>query len=393
MSSGKKRGGYEGASLVCASCLGDARFVSRRRKTVCTLMGTIQITRPYYHCAACGTGRVPLDRELGLNHRSFTPGAQEVVALAGTLVSFPKGSEETLRTLSGLRVAESTVQRTTEDAGMRLRKLLDERKVLGEASCWDWQRDAKGRTCAYVSVDAVSVRQQGPRGAKAEGRMAYVTKLYSPAMTEGATLPRDQLRYLAGFRSLDDLGLRLRQQAAQVGWDEAEQQIAISDGGGGLEDFFRKNFPLAECILDFWHAKEHLVELSLSWFGADEVARQAWLDEQCHRLKHEGGRVLITKLEAMEVSGRSDTVREAHREHLQYFRNHVHKMDYPRYRENGWQIGSGPVEAACKSVVSERLKCSGMRWGSDGADAVCHLRALWLSEPNQWDSFWRDHPN
>jgi len=356
-------------------------------------MGTIQLARPYYHCAACSTGHVPWDRELGLNRRSFTPAAQEVVALAGTLVSFPKGSEETLRTLSGVRVSESTVQRTTEDAGMRLRELLDEGKVLGEACCWQWQLDAQGRTCAYVSVDAVSVRQQGPGAAKAEGRMAYVTKLYSPAMTEGAAPPRDQVRYLAGFRDLNGLGLRLRQQAAQVGWDQAEQQIAISDGGGGLEDFFRKNFPLAECILDFWHAKEHLVELSLAWFGADEAARQSWLDQQCHRLKHEGGRSLITELEMMDVSGRSSAAREAHREHLQYFRNHVHKMDYPRYRENGWQIGSGPVEAACKSVVSERLKCSGMRWGRDGADAVCHLRALWLSEPDQWNSFWRDHPN
>ena len=67
-----------------------------------------------------------------------------------------------------------------------------------------------------------------------------------------------QVRYLAGFYGLDELGLQLRRQAAQVGWDEAEQQIALSDGGNGLEEFFRKNFPLAECILDFWHAAEHL---------------------------------------------------------------------------------------------------------------------------------------
>jgi hypothetical protein len=357
-------------------------------------MGDIQFKRPYYHCADCGAGHFPWDRTLGLNKRAYTPGAQEVVTMAGTLVSFPKGSDETLRKMSGLRVSESTVLRSTEDAGTRLKSLLDQRQIFGPTRCWSWQRDARGRTCAYVSVDAISVRQQGPGGAKAEGRMAYVTKLYSPRMVEEAgPLPRDQVRYLAGFQALDALGLKLRRQAGQIGWDEAEQQIALSDGGSGLEDFLRKSFPLAVCILDFWHAKEHLVELSVSWFGPDETARKNWLDQQCHRLKHEGGQAVLDQLEAMDVDGRSEAVREVHREQTQYFRNHVHKMDYPTYRKNGWQIGSGPVEAACKSVVAERLKCSGMRWGADGADAVCHLRALWLSEPNQWDTFWRDHPN
>jgi hypothetical protein len=314
--------------------------------------------------------------------------------MGGTLVSFPKASEDTLRKMSGLRVSESTVLRTTEDAGARLKALRGNRQTFGPKRCWTWQRDARGRMCAYVSADAISIRQQGPAGAKAEGRMAYVTKLYSPRMGDSrAPLPRDQVRYLAGFYTLDEMGLQLRREAGQVGWDEAEQQIALSDGGSGLEDFFHKNFPLAVCILDFWHAKEHLVELSAAWFGADEATRQNWLDQQCHRLKHEGGQAVLDQLEAMDLSDRSAAVREVHREQTQYFRNHVHKMDYPTYRENGWQIGSGPVEAACKSVVAERLKCSGMRWGSDGANAVCHLRALWLSEPDQWDTFWRDHPN
>jgi hypothetical protein len=71
-----------------------------------------------------------------------------------------------------------------------------------------------------------------------------------------------------------------------------------------------------------------------------------------------------------------------------YFRNQHHRMDYPSYQAKGWQIGSGPVEAACKMVVGKRMKGSGMRWGRQGADAVCHLRALLLSEKGQWDAFW-----
>lgn len=102
---------------------------------------------------------------------------------------------------------------------------------------------------------------------------------------------------------------------------------------------------------------------------------------------------MLACLEAIDVSCRSPAVREAHRVQTQYFRNHQHRMDYPTYLAHGWQIGSGPVESACKTVVGNRLKAGGMRWGSDGANAVCHLRALYLSQPSQWQAFWRDGPN
>lgn len=352
----------------------------------------MKLNRPYYHCKSCGEGSIPRDRTLRLSSRFVTPGAEEVTTLCGTLVSFVKGSERTLHRLSGLRLSESTVRRITEDSGSRLREMLEQGQSLGEYVEWTWSRDHQGRTCGYVSLDATGIPQQGPGGEKAEGRMAYVAKLYSPAMQPGERSPEDQVRYLGGLLELNALGTRLRRQAAQVGWDRLDQQIAISDGGAGLEDFFRVHFPRAECILDFWHAKEHLVEFSQAWFGSDQQ-RQRWLSEQCHRLKHEGGQAVLDQLNALELKGSSAEAREAHRQHTGYFRNHVHRMDYPRYLARGWQIGSGPVEAACKTVVAERLKCSGMRWSEDGSDAVTHLRALYLSESSQWSNFWRHHPN
>jgi len=88
------------------------------------------------------------------------------------------------------------------------------------------------------------------------------------------------------------------------------------------------------------------------------------------------------------VSGRSESVRQAHRQLVGYVGNQVHRMDYPTYRSKGWAIGSGPVEAACKQVVNQRLKVTGARWSEAGTDAVCHLRALFRSELGQWDAYW-----
>jgi len=337
---------------------------------------------------------MPWDNELGISQTKLTPAAAEVVGIAGVQASFAEAAEVTLRKLCGLRLSESTVERTTEGAGERLARLQDNRVPLGERRTWAWQRDARGRKCAYVSLDATGVRQQGAGGARADGRMAYVGMIYNPRSKHDPDRPeRHQVRYLAGFYQLEELGAQLRRQADQVGWNEAREQIALSDGGAGLEEMLHAFFPKATCILDFWHAKEHLVELAQSLWPEDETRRKEWLDEQCPRLKREGGQALLTQLEALDVSGRSAAAVEEHRRTVGYFRNNVHRMDYPTYVARGWQIGSGPVESACKTVVGNRLKGSGMRWGKPGSNAVCRLRALFLSERNQWEAFWKDHPN
>lgn len=363
-----------------------------------SLLGDLQLNRCYYHCHNCSKGHVPWEQTLGFGAQRLTPAASEVVSMLGVQSTFAEVAERTLLKACGLRLSESTVERVTEYAGERLRKLLAEGVTFSLPETWDWHFDAQGRTCAYVSIDATGVRQQGPGGGRAEGRMAYVAMIYNP---RGAsqTLERrkaaqpHQVRYLAGFYGLDALNVELRRQAAQVGWDEAEQQIALSDGGAGLEDFLRKSFPRAMVILDFWHAKEHLRELGKTLFGEGTAEGQQWLDERCHQLKAEGGAAVRATLEALDLSGRSEKVREEHRAQTNYFRNHEHKMNYPHYVSQGWQIGSGPVESACKTVVNNRLCGSGMRWGPPGSDALCGLRALFLSERKQWEAFWKDYPN
>jgi hypothetical protein len=331
---------------------------------------------------------------LRLGKGALTPAAEEISSLAGVLGSFADGAERVLRKMSGLHLSESTIERTTEAAGERVAEQLEAGNSLGPTEEWAWQKDAQGRTCAYVSLDATGVRQQGLGGTRVDGKMAYVAMVYNAKSEYDSTqpLPR-QVRYLSGFYAFQTLGRQLHREACEVGWATAEQQIAISDGGNGLEDFFRTFFPKAECILDFWHAKEHLVELAKAFYPHDEPARQRWTDDICHRLKHEGGSSVREWLETLDLGGATAEVREVYRCETQYFRNHEHRMDYPRYVGNGWQIGSGPVESACKTVVGNRLKGGGMRWSKAGADAVCHLRGLYLSEATCWESFWNPPPN
>lgn len=345
-----------------------------------TILGPVRVERAYYLCKHCHTGHCPRDAALGLTTGDLSRGATEAVALAGALGSFAEAAVKILPKLSGLRVSESTVERATERVGEDVGRRLSSGRTFGRAAPWKWSTDADGQTVGYVSADATGVGMQGENGAKAEGRMASVAMVWNAGKA-------DQVRYVCGLTGgLKVLGASLRNQAAQVGMDRAQRWVAISDGGAGLEDWLRDHFPRVEAvILDFWHVAEYLSAWAkvLHPDEAEGVA-QAW----CHRLKHEGGAVVRAALERIDVTGHSEAVQEAHRVLLVYFTNQAHRMDYPSYRAKGWLIGSGPVEAACKQVVGQRLKGTGMRWGEPGADAVCHLRALFRSEKGQWDAYW-----
>lgn len=345
-----------------------------------TILGPVRGGRAYYHCRHGHAGHCPRDRALGLTGSDLSRGATEVVALAGALGSFAEAAERTLPKLSGLRVSESTCERVAAGAGAAIGGWLAAGEVFGPARDWDWQPDADGETCAYVAADLTGVGMQGPGGAAADGRMAAVAMVYNPGVP-------GQARYLAGLGPLADLGEPLRRQAAQVGMDRADRWVAISDGGAGIEDWLRLHFPRADAvILDFYHAAEHLADWAKARHPNDAAAAGELAGTRCHRLRHEGGAAVLADLAALDA-GRRPAARAAHRELLGYLRGQVHRMDYPAYRAKGWQIGSGPVESACKQL-GHRLKGSGMRWGEPGADAVCHLRALFRSEAGQWDASW-----
>lgn len=364
-----------------------------------SLLGAVRVTRAYYHCPHCHGGFAPGDAAMRLPAAALTPAAYEVACLAGALSAFAEAAEVTLPKLAGLRLSESTVERATEAAGAEVGRRLAAGEVFGAAGDWAWHKDAEGQTCAYVAVDSTGIGQQGAGGAAAEGRMATVAMVYNPvpeaqarrARPDGPP-PRFQARYVAGLCGAASLGEPLRRQAAQVGMDRAQRWIALTDGGSGLEDWARTNFGRVEAvILDFYHAAEYLGALARALYPGDDETRADWLEHWCQRLKHEGGPAVLEALRDLEVQGRA--AQEAREEVVRYFSNQAHRMDYPSYVSQGWAIGSGPVEAACKTVIGQRLKGSGMRWGVDGADALCHLRALFKSGDRQWDAFWRPSPN
>lgn len=367
--------------MTCEHCGYAAKFHSYQERRVVTAHGAVRVRRAYYYCGRCQQSFLPYDDALGLVDE-ISPGLRPLVCLAGTLAPFADAARDVLQRFAGVRLSESTVLRTTEGEGERLRaQLKGGRMVEPTRAEPHWTKPREGQQpAAYVGLDAFSVPMQGLRAGKAEHRMLYTALVYTP--------DKEHTRYLVDFE-LDTLAEQVRAQARALGIESVAQLIAITDGGSGLEEALQRN--LAEnlvTILDWYHAAEHLCAFAKVWLGTDDRARVAWQDEAKGILYERGGDALLAHWSALELpAATSAEVREEFRKLVGYFENNRHRTDYPTYRAKGWDIGSGPTEAGCK-IIGERLKGSGMRWVEDGAATVAALRALYVSGGPVWDGFW-----
>lgn len=361
-----------------------------------TLLGGATYERAYYHCSHCHHGHFPTDAPLRISDRQ-TPGASEVISLMGLLEPFHEGAHTTLPRVTGLTVSASTVQRTTEAIGTDVAERRASGELFAEDEVWNWHCDATGRKVAYVELDATGVRQQGLHGEKVDGRMPWVGVVFNPLPMDPErrrSRPRQpaESRCVSGLMSLEEIGQQLRNECRAVGLKHADVVIGLSDGGSGLENCLLNVVGGMSrevlFILDFWHASEHLQEFA-NVSVADETARHEQVDAWCHLLKQQGGETLVQELRSIDLTNHSAAVQELHGNLINYLRSNQHRMDYPAYIRNGWQIGSGKVESSCKSIVGVRLKGPGMRWRPYGTTALCQLRALFKSEPKLWTHYWQ----
>jgi hypothetical protein len=163
--------------------------------------------------------------------------------------------------------------------------------------------------------------------------------------------------------------------------------VGIADGAKTNWDFLKPHVSIQ--VLDFYHATQYLADVAPAAAPDSEAERIQWLDDRCHDLKHKHGAAarLLKEMEGMQAKPLTKPLREQLESAITYFRNHKHQMRYARYREDSLPIGSGVTEAACKTLIKQRLCCSGMKWVERGARIVLSLRALVLT-PQRWDQFW-----
>ncbi len=364
--------------MTCPGCGQATAFPEERGRTLVGLCGVVRSERASYFCRRCGQGLCPFDAAAGIGPHQRTPAAEPLTVLAGAVAdSFEKGAD-LLREMAGRSVSESTNPRAREDAGRDVGERLGRGETFASATAWRWGRDARGRSVASVRIDATGTRPQGPGGAQAEGRTASVGAVYDPPPVEwlrrpGRSPPRVQARYVSGLYPLAEMGPLLRRQAARVGRGAAQVGVALTDGGNGLESFVQGNFKRADrmVILDFYQPTGYLKALAKAARPHDEAGAEAWTQQGRRLLKEEGGAATRAVVREWPWPARKSTAwRTQGEKEEESFGANLHRMEHPEYLAEGGHIGSGVVESACKTVVGQRLKGAGKRWGEDGTQAL-----------------------
>jgi hypothetical protein len=390
--------GYRGPRVDCGNGH-QAEFVAYRDKVTGTVLGPVTLTRAWYHCARCEHGLAPRDAELGVAGQSMSPGLDSMTSRAGATVPFARAAG-LLEDPAGVRLTAKRAGRATEAGGAaqatasRARaRLITGRKIvpLPPAPLPDK---------LYAVIDGTGVpmtaRETAGRDGKGEDGRARTREVKlavfftqdKPGDDGYPVRDRDSSSYIATFEPAATFGGLVKAEGIRRGADHVRQFTILGDGAPWIWNIASAKFPEATQIVDLYHAREHVHDLArlLDFMLLDR--KDEWLAARLEDLGYGYIDGICRAARAYPLEGvKKDELDTA----LGYFENNAPRMRYHWFRQCGLFVGSGVVEASCKTVIGQRLKQSGMHWTVPGADSIIALRCAEAS--SQWEIVCRNQHN
>ena len=360
--------GYVGRKALCR-CGAEARFKNYYDKIRVTLSGELVIRRAYYYCRACGGGFSPLDKKLELDSLSTSVGVRTKVGRLASWLPFEEVSVE-LRELLGIHLSKNTVERVAEAMGERVKQEREAKEKIILSGLIE--SPAEGPKRLYVGIDGTGVPMRG--GGTRESKTSVI---YETEDRDGKTTIKNA-QYLATLERVESFGDQVYSAAFARGVEKAGEVVVLGDGAAWIWNSFAYHYPGAVQILDFFHASEHLNEVARAWYGEGTQKARDWVEARECDLLSDCVETVIRSIQSWRPE--DEDAREVRRKNLAYFLNNKERMRYATYKAQGYHIGSGLVESACKTVVGQRMKQSGMRWSEPGAEAILSLRSLILTD-------------
>jgi hypothetical protein len=351
------------------------RREGRRSRGVQTVLGWITIARTYSRCPACGAAGCPHDRTLGLGRDSHSPGVRRLASRCGALLPFGQAAAA-LADLGGIRLSASTVRTVTQGVGAERERAIQDAITSAWAQGWTAPGALPPHRC-YVAMDGVHIL-----GTDGEGREVKVGRVV-PVHETPQGEQRGPSQYAAGLEPAAAFGRRLAVVAHTVQAETATRLAVLGDGAAWIWNLADEHFPHAVQIVDWYHASERVWELGRALHGPTTPETTAWVTAQLARLARGEAAMLAAEWATLPLRGEAATVRDGQ---VTYFTNQASRMAYPRYRADGWDIGSGMIESSCKTVIGQRQKGAGMRWSDTGAQTVANVRLLLFN--HEWDDYW-----
>lgn len=360
-----------------------------------TAAGPVSVLRHRYRAVGTnGPSECPLELRAGIVEGFFTPLAARMGLWAVTHLT-PAESESLFRELGGMRPSRSTLDRLPKG----LSQMWEARRSQWESALRAQEEMVVGAAVLAVSLDGVMApMKDGQRESRREQSRQEGKHTRGPAGYRevgcGSVSHYDahgeRLRTVRHARMPQPKKRTLKSQlASEVAHALAQQPqlrlVKVADGARDNWEFLAKELPPGEEVVDFYHAAEHLRRAFDHAYGEASLKAQARFAEYRHLLLEAddgAGKVIRT----LAYHHRRKPRCAALAQELEYFRRNRSRMDYARLRAQSLPIGSGVIEATCKTLVTQRMKRSGQRWSSDGGQAILSFRALVQSE--RFDAAW-----
>ena len=387
--------GVEERKIPCP-CGHQAHYREMRSRRVLTAVGPVEFLRPWYLCSQCHKGQCPADAALDIEKTELSPGVRRMLALVGSDAPFDQGRQQ-IELLAGLEVTAKAVERTAESVGGDIARR--EQTAINQAMQLDLPiLVGEPIPIIYLQMDGTGVpvvkNETEGRAGKVEGQSAHTREVKfgcvftQTAWDEEGYAMRDpgSTTYTGAIETAGEFGNRIYLEAWNRGWSRAEKKVVIGDGAEWIWNNADLHFPGAIQIVDLFHARQHLWNVARLIHPGDTPHQKQWILR--HQPKLDGGEIEKLVWFLRTIGASTPSIEEAIRIESAYFERNAERMRYPEFRRQHLFVGSGVIEAGCKTVIGSRLKQSGMFWTVRGANAIIALRCAHLNNriENYWES-------
>lgn len=401
------------ASPTCRCCGGKLRLQEKDQKRVIqTALGDIEYRRAYGVCDRCGHTGAPLDEALGIPPFGPSVETRKKICHAAVVGRSFEAGREILQVHSNVDLSAKHVRWIAGTEGGRVRKERDQERTSYQAGArLAPTTDAPRLLVIAADGGRVQTRSADPKERWKEDKIGIV---YDATATPQPHVPRGEYEgakaktktYVATLADWEAMGWLLRVEAERRGYARAEDRLFVADGARSIRELKNLHFPEATFILDWAHAAQHLSDCAKAAFGEGTPDAFRWYEGHTELLWNGKSDRIIADLRHLsdrlgpptETDLATSPRRILHQNATAYFPNNSAAMDYPRFRANGWPIGSGVAEGAVKQF-GLRMKGSEKFWNGfqptetqssrqTGAEEMLALCALYYSDDGRWDRHW-----
>jgi hypothetical protein len=368
----------------CPCCGEEVYWKRYEPRRYLTTQGVLWLERAYYHHGPCHCGWAPLDERLQLGASEMSPLVEEMVSFLGASMPFEQ-ARKYLAKYHHIEIGVDALNNCTVRIGQELEQIQAEKiKMAWEKGQLPEVETREAVEDLYVSADGINHLQPDGQGRELKVAAIYETEEQTTAKGEGES-HAVHVEYVVG-RQAETLAQAAYVRGVARGVQQSEKRIVLGDGAHWIWNRVAPAFRVPDCIeiVDFYHTTKYLWSAGEEAYGEGNVQAKIWAQEACHHLKHKGPQAVMQELAALPVPRTKSP--KAIQSAIRYLKSHGQRMNYPDYRQQGLQIGSGTAESGVQRVVGSRMNQPGMRWNTHRAEYVAHVRAAILSD--HWDDFW-----